>query len=628
MVLPPWRSGILIESPVGNYSFPQLSFSRVSGGLDDRSRLFAHRSIPCFYSSAKIFKMGSLLKRIVNFIKSLLGIGSSDKNPSGLKPQASDDLAKPPEAPDNSAANAQQSIPAAKASSPAEAQPQPRITAELRQLIYHSFYSLDRGDRWVDVAHLGNLLRRHDANFSAQAFGFPNLSKLLEAVPQLVEFERSDRRARLYAPADTKALLQRAYEAVSSKNDWVHLSSFKLEIVKLQDTFSVPKYGYNKFKDFVAYHTDLFELRKDESAKGSPAYYVRLRKAGKSGGKDAPRGSSSQQNGIDAKPKPKLQKNKIISLLSYAFIPAMAERYQVLAELALPEQWYFGGSPPPSFRYPILKNYLEYTFIRLQREGKVFVSTDGYYSTFNTGLLDRKYEPIYALFGLDRQGRDQEWYLIDFCIPGQDQAGKTLANNFTPLPASADYFTRPDEMFYDIHAGVPQVDWLHIIQDHPERLPLAFLQAHCPRNFELCDFNALSSQEKKAYQRQFAAAINNDSRAFRAMKAQCESALHFALLKTQLNYRNAIPYYNPKHDRLQLLLPLALMNDDTVDCALVVSREDAAKPYIGHTILPLSWAYRNTRLVIRIESPWLNTGHSDAAAETNDSDDDYADDDD
>src|SRR5690606_15098229 len=64
--------------------------------------------------------------------------------------------------------------------------------------------------------------------------------------------------------------------------------------------------------------------------------------------------------------------------------------------LALPERWYY-QNPNPKFQYPILAKYLKYTFYRLtQEKGKILENEN--FSAFNTGLVDRRYEPIYAFF--------------------------------------------------------------------------------------------------------------------------------------------------------------------------------------------------------------------------------------
>ena len=57
------------------------------------------------------------------------------------------------------------------------------------------------------------------------------------------------------------------------------------------------------------------------------------------------------------------------------------KRIEELANLALPEKWSFGSNND----YAILKNYMKYTFFRLQHESKIIEIAD--YCLFNTGLF-------------------------------------------------------------------------------------------------------------------------------------------------------------------------------------------------------------------------------------------------
>jgi hypothetical protein len=70
------------------------------------------------------------------------------------------------------------------------------------------------------------------------------------------------------------------------------------------------------------------------------------------------------------------------------------------------------------------------------------------------------------------------------------------------------------------------------------------------------------------------------------------------------NYKTAIPQYTPRQKRIDLLLPLCLVNDRDVDLALVVENCGNGN-CLGHTVLPLDWAYNNARLVCRPDSDWL-----------------------
>ena len=62
--------------------------------------------------------------------------------------------------------------------------------------------------------------------------------------------------------------------------------------------------------------------------------------------------------------------------------------------------------------------------------------------------------------------------------------------------------------------------------------------------------------------------------------------------------------YYPSNNKMSLLLPLSLIDDEVIDLALVTERTPSGN-YLGHTILPLDWAYSNARLITRPDSDWL-----------------------
>jgi len=110
--------------------------------------------------------------------------------------------------------------------------------------------------------------------------------------------------------------------------------------------------------------------------------------------------------------------------------------------------------------------------------------------------------------------------------------------------------------------------------------------------------------EKQAYFDRFAEAIKSDLKAYRAIKNRMQDALGLAIKRTRWNFKTAIPMYYPTLNTMSLLLPLALVSDEEVDVALVVEKTHSGN-YLGHTILPLDWAYSNARLVCRPDSDWL-----------------------
>lgn len=295
-------------------------------------------------------------------------------------------------------------------------------------------------------------------------------------------------------------------------------------------------------------------------------------------------------------------------------------RYALLAELALPERWYYGDDEDLADarnRYPILKNYLIYTFMRLCHEGKVMLATDPQtgeeYAAFNTGLVDSKYEYIYAMFKQESKYSDTYyWYLHAFAVAGEDE-GKTLVRLFNPLPAKANYFgNKIESMLYDTSTGDLSCDYTHILVERCSRFPLEFFEDNCPQSFTT--INGVSIEDipnaDDFTQREYFAALSEkiagDPRILKRLKNRFEDAVELAIKRVEWNYKTAIPMYFPTRNTMSLLLPLALVDEDKIDLALVVERHPSGS-YQGQTVLPLDLAYSNSRLVTRPDSDWLKT---------------------
>lgn len=79
-----------------------------------------------------------------------------------------------------------------------------------------------------------------------------------------------------------------------------------------------------------------------------------------------------------------------------------------------------------------------------------------------------------------------------------------------------------------------------------------------------------------------------------------------------MNWKTAVPQYYFGHSGrgqgyIQLLLPLCLMQPDRADLALVVDKVRSESRYRAHTVLTLSMAYKNARLIARPYSDWLGS---------------------
>ncbi len=508
------------------------------------------------------------------------------------------------------------------------------VPLALRQLIYQATYELPQQKR-THAAQVGALLRQKDRSFSYEKYNFAKLLDLLEAVPDLVELERVDpdpgspSSAPVYyvrPVTDIQRLLSETLEGYESADGWVHLDSLRRAIAAQSPTFSPQRYGFTDFFAFIESRPDLIEYKADNLS------YVRLySSSGLSTGPSS--GPSTEQSRTVAKPRrvvspkprssprlpaPKPPGRTILHLSKFAgFSPeTLNQKVSDLAAIALPERWYFGPEPPADFPYPILKSYLRYTFIRLQHERKVLSGASYKYRAFNTGLLNRLLRPIYALL---TQQSNQTWDLA-FCISGEGSAGKTLVAQFSQLPVATNYLAEPEQAFYHLAAGAPEVDWRHVVQDNMERLPAAFIEQYAPAGFTPRNTQELVGSAFHSYKKAFAEALDADSIAYRNIVNRLEEALSRTLLKTQINYKTAVPTYYPKINSIDLLLPICLIDEDIADCAIVARREPSGK-YIGHTILTMRQAYNNARLICQLEEHWLSRSMTLSQEDFEDDDD-------
>ena len=292
-----------------------------------------------------------------------------------------------------------------------------------------------------------------------------------------------------------------------------------------------------------------------------------------------------------------------------------------LAEyLALPEKWYFGPSKPESDsafgQYPILIFYLNYTYMRLKQENKIFEKEykGKKYRTFNTGLVDKKYDGIFALCKENEDPESElEWYLLDFVVPGEEINGKLLRQIFDKLPEAADYFSKdPSVVFFNTHNGDLDNSYGHMIIENCRRLPPAFIKFNCGTEQTTIDgitieeaFKNPYSLDYEDYFQQLQIIMNKDIN-YRRLSQSFKNAVDVAVKKAKWNYKTAVPIYYPQKDCISLLLPLSLVDENKIDVALVIERYDNGN-YQGQTILTMYQAYKDSRLLTRPDSEWLTT---------------------
>lgn len=385
-------------------------------------------------------------------------------------------------------------------------------------------------------------------------------------------------------------ILQKILQVIdSSKNQegWADLALIGKPLNDLGVNYKA--LGYLKLRELIEEFPDNLDIKKDTSHQ-VPVLYAR------------PKSSSVTTAAQKTKRIQPRSGNIPHNLLQWAWMGDFRQVISDLKSIALKERWYYKNQNP-TYPFPILSKYLTYTFFRLSKEnGKI--KTNEQYAAFNTGLVNNLYEPIYALFEKNRvQGR-HDWYFHEFCISGVGKAGKILASNFNPLPERAQFFNNPAELIYDSNAPEPQMNWNHIILDNVSRLPMEFLEENKPAGFLFRDTNSMNTIDKNKYYQSLAEAIENDSKKFRAIKNRFADSLSLALKRVQWNFKTAIPMYYPSNNKMSLLLPLSLIDDEVIDLALVAEKTQSGS-YLGHTILPLAWAYSNARLITRPDSDWL-----------------------
>ena len=248
----------------------------------------------------------------------------------------------------------------------------------------------------------------------------------------------------------------------------------------------------------------------------------------------------------------------------FAACPRLDSQLRELATLAHDEDWNYRHTKS-NRRLPILRNFVFYTFARLEAEEKIATATgenDEAMACFNTGLATERQEAIFAVFGQRKGVPDTSppWVLEKFA----KESDRSLTF-FAQRPGIANYFSDPSELLYDTRIELV-VDVDHVIGGNRGRFPS-----------ELAD---------------------NDF----AMRSALDAAILAAKRRVRRNYKTAIPQYY--RGSLQLLLPLCLLRSERADLALVVARENQV--YRASTVLTLDMAYNNARLIARPDTEWLD----------------------
>lgn len=218
--------------------------------------------------------------------------------------------------------------------------------------------------------------------------------------------------------------------------------------------------------------------------------------------------------------------------------------------------------------YRILRNYIQFTYNRIDEENKFVYSSDGKLRCMNTGLLTVYNQEIVAIFAKnDMQGK-QPWFFNGFF----KETDKFFTTNFSSLPLLADYCDNVKDLIYDNGLEL-KLKKEHIIDDNFERF--------------------------------VAAGYSNKA----LISVLLDSAKGTLEKKLKRNFKLALPFYyrntETGESKIQLLAPLYFPGAP-VRLALVLNKiqSDAKEYYEGVTVLPVEWAYMNSRLIVKPDEEW------------------------
>lgn len=242
-------------------------------------------------------------------------------------------------------------------------------------------------------------------------------------------------------------------------------------------------------------------------------------------------------------------------------------KFELLSKMAQPEVWTYKKIKEKD-PYRILRNYIIFTYNRLSEENKIILSDDGEYRCMNTGLLTIYDQEIVALFQKASKKDGLPWYLVGFF----KETDKQFTMHFSQLPQLASYFDNVKDLIYDSSLELV-LKKEHIIDDNIDR------------------FIAAGYTDKKIINLLLGAAKNTLEK------------------KLKRNFKLALPFYyhntETGENKIQLLAPLYFPGAP-VKLALVMNKvkSEVNEYYEGVTVLPVEWAYMNSRIIVKPDEEW------------------------
>ena len=277
-----------------------------------------------------------------------------------------------------------------------------------------------------------------------------------------------------------------------------------------------------------------------------------------------------------------------------------------LATAAAPEKWnYPGEGVGKANRYGALRDYLASTLARVRAMGALAVAADGSLAAFDTGLATPMDEELYAV--LSPTGTDIPWRLDGFATAGSGELGARLSATLPQLPACASYLGSIDDVALRASAMVIP-DYRSLLSADLDRLPRGFLsQLVAGSDAEPLLGSLVQAQAPADHARAvkaLARAIADEPGRYRRACRALEDAIALSRARAQRSYRHVAPAYDAARDRMLLLLPLALVDDAHVDCALALELMPSGA-YQATSVVSPSRAYACARVVSAETPAWL-----------------------
>ena len=504
------------------------------------------------------------------------------------------------------------------------------LTPKQKREIYDLLAATFEPGKPLLVAQAGNCLAGH--GYHAKELGYKGLNKMLEDMPEYVHFEQAHTEdGNPFWQMTLKPLKKEKHTAgrkyPEDVRTFAYLPGSTLEIfhekihhlIKADDTplkllstayqTAAKKNLIEEKNDTCIFPTGLKNTAGDEIS----LFFARNTRKNDTRPWALTRVYEGKPNPEDFSPTPAERGNPGDALEDFAVIGNWTEALRTLAEMALPEQWDFQDSRVKNFY--ILRQYLKYTFLRLQHEEKILINDEQTFAAFNTGLLTIHYDDIYACFEKNHDpDSDIPWHFSSFCTEGSRGDGQRITIYFAQPPQPPSYISEVSDLLYDTRRRLA-INYDHILSDNIGRMPLSYLRDACNRSPK-----ALVIIEKAAKYRPGTAAYN---KCMRDLAAFCENpanvflserirsdfkrAIDKATKRIRWDYKTAVPIYYPAYNLLSLMIPLCLDSDNIADVALLVEKTESGN-YLGHTILTLPMAYLDARLLCRPNSDWLQPG--------------------